>query len=125
MARATIAQKTARLERARLAIEQFVACGGDIRSPEAAPLGVELAYAFDDLGREFGWRLLVPTEATKKLDANHYARCPECGYKVFFFSGKDGQFMSDEKTFAHDDEISLKCPTHGAFEVEARQFIKG
>ena len=41
--------KTARLERAGKAAEAFVAAGGDLKSKEAVPLGVELINAFNDV----------------------------------------------------------------------------
>src|SRR3954471_14536626 len=46
-----IRQKTARLESARVKIQQFVANGGDLQSSAAVPLGLELIEAFSDLAK--------------------------------------------------------------------------
>jgi hypothetical protein len=54
--------KSKRLENARVAVEQFVAAGGDLKSSEAVPLGVEMIHAFNDLSTEFGNQIL------KKID---------------------------------------------------------
>jgi hypothetical protein len=57
---ATIQEKTARLETARKKVEAFVAAGGDLKSPEAVPLGLELLQAFDEVAKEFGPGILKP-----------------------------------------------------------------
>jgi hypothetical protein len=57
---ATIQQKTARLEAARKAVEAFVAAGGDLKSKEAVPLGLELVSAFNEVAKEFGQEILKP-----------------------------------------------------------------
>ena len=62
----TIQEKTARLEAARIKVEEFVAAGGDLKSPAAAPLGLELIKAADELGREFGHEILKPVDGFKQ-----------------------------------------------------------
>ena len=57
---AAIHQKAARLEAARTKLQQFMDGGGNLKSPEAAPLGVEFLHAYDDLAREFGYEILKP-----------------------------------------------------------------
>jgi hypothetical protein len=39
--------KTDRLERARIKAEEFVAAGGDLKSEEAVPLGLEMLHAWN------------------------------------------------------------------------------
>jgi hypothetical protein len=46
-------QKTARLEAAKLKVQQFLDNGGDLKSKEVVPIGVEFIEAFNDLAREF------------------------------------------------------------------------
>jgi DNA-directed RNA polymerase subunit RPC12/RpoP len=55
-------QKTARLEAAGRRAEAFVATGGDLKSPEAGPLGVELAEALNEVGKELGYEILKKIE---------------------------------------------------------------
>jgi hypothetical protein len=43
-------------------VEDFVERGGDLKSPEAVPLGMELLRAFDDLAIEFGHGVLKSTK---------------------------------------------------------------
>lgn len=57
---ATIQEKTARLEAARKKVEAFIAAGGDLKSPAAVPVGMELLKAFADLAKEFGYEILKP-----------------------------------------------------------------
>jgi hypothetical protein len=57
---ATIPEKTARLEAARKNVEAFVAKGGDLKSPAAVPVGLELVNAFADLAKDFGYEILKP-----------------------------------------------------------------
>jgi hypothetical protein len=57
--RATIQQKTARLEAVLLKVEAFVAAGGDLKSPAAFLDGWELVDAFAELAGEFGYEVLV------------------------------------------------------------------
>ena len=47
-----IRQKTARLEAARLKVQQFLDNGGDLKSSDAVPVGVELIQAFSELAKE-------------------------------------------------------------------------
>jgi hypothetical protein len=56
------------------------------------------------------------------LGGSANAPCPKCGHIVAFFSGKEGQFMSEVKRFASDTIIPLTCPIHGVFEVPAGCF---
>jgi hypothetical protein len=46
--------KSDRAHAARIKSEAFVAAGGDLRSKEAAPLGLEMIQAWNDLSTEFG-----------------------------------------------------------------------
>jgi hypothetical protein len=57
---ATIQEKSARLEAARKKVEDFVAAGGDLKSKEAVPVGMEFVNAFADLAKEFGYEILKP-----------------------------------------------------------------
>ncbi len=50
--------KTDRLERARVKAEEFVAAGGDLKSKEAVPLGLEMINAFNELSTLFGHPIL-------------------------------------------------------------------
>jgi hypothetical protein len=45
-------EKAARLEAARLKAQQFLDNGGDLKSSEAVPVGVEFIEAFNDLAKE-------------------------------------------------------------------------
>jgi hypothetical protein len=56
------AAKTARLERAGKAAEAFVAAGGDLKSKEAVPLGMELINAFNEVSTLFGHPILKPID---------------------------------------------------------------
>ena len=53
----TILEKTARLESLKEKVQRFVDSGGDLKSPEAVPLGVEFVQAYSDLAREFGGQI--------------------------------------------------------------------
>jgi hypothetical protein len=57
--RATIQQKTARLEAVLLKVEAFVAAGGDLKSPAAFLDGWELVDAFAELAEEFDYEVLI------------------------------------------------------------------
>ena len=57
---ATIKEKSARLEAAREKVEAFVAAGGDLKSKEAVPVGLELVEACADLAKDFGYEILKP-----------------------------------------------------------------
>jgi len=50
----SVEEKSARLESARAKLEKFQNDGGDLKSPEAAPLGIEFLHAFADLAKEVG-----------------------------------------------------------------------
>lgn len=55
---ATIQEKTARLRAACEKVEAFLAAGGDLRSPETAPLGMELVLAANEVGEDLGYNIL-------------------------------------------------------------------
>jgi hypothetical protein len=57
---ATTEEKTARLATARKKLEAFVAAGGDLKSYEAVPAGMEFVNAFADLAKDFGYEILKP-----------------------------------------------------------------
>ncbi len=59
---ATLKEKTERLRVAREKVEAFVAAGGDIKSPEAVPLGMELVLAANEVGIELGYNILKPVK---------------------------------------------------------------
>jgi hypothetical protein len=54
-----IIAKTERLKIAGEKAKAFVAAGGDLKSPEAVPVGMELIHAFNDLSTEFGHAILT------------------------------------------------------------------
>jgi hypothetical protein len=57
---ATIQEKTARLEAARKKVEAFVSAGGDLKSPEAVPVGLEIVNACADIAKDFGYEIIRP-----------------------------------------------------------------
>jgi hypothetical protein len=61
---ATVQEKLAWLEAITVRVQQFVKEGGDLRSVEAAPLGMALFYALNDLTREFGVQAVRPYSAS-------------------------------------------------------------
>jgi hypothetical protein len=65
----TMKEKTARLKAATEKVQEFVNKGGDIKSPEAAPLGVELMLAANEVGKDLGYELLK-----KKDDAPQFIK---------------------------------------------------
>ena len=46
--------KIDRVHKARMNAEQFIDAGGDLKSQEAGPIGMELIRATNDLAAEFG-----------------------------------------------------------------------
>ena len=56
----TIQEKTARLKAANIKAAELVAAGGDSRSAEAVPVGLELISACSDLAKDFGYEILQP-----------------------------------------------------------------
>jgi hypothetical protein len=54
--------KTDRLEKARIKAEEFIAAGGDLKSKEAVPLGVEMFHAWNELATLFGHPILKPLD---------------------------------------------------------------
>jgi hypothetical protein len=65
----TIETKTARLESVKKKVKQFVDSGGDLKSSEAVPLGVEFLQAYDALAREFGYQILKPIKDEKTAES--------------------------------------------------------
>jgi hypothetical protein len=57
---ATIEEKLARLDTMRQSIVSFVLQGGDLKSRDAAPLGVEFIDAFNDVAIELGYQPVKP-----------------------------------------------------------------
>jgi hypothetical protein len=51
---ATVQEKLAWLDAITKRVQQFLSEGGDLRSMEAAPLGMALFHALNDLTKEFG-----------------------------------------------------------------------
>jgi hypothetical protein len=64
---ASIQEKLAWLEAITQRIQQFVDDGGDLRSVAAAPLGMALFHALQDLGKEFG---VEPPDASRRHAAS-------------------------------------------------------
>jgi hypothetical protein len=58
----TLKEKTARLKAATEKVQEFVNRGGDIKSPEAAPLGMELILAANEVGKDLGYEILKKKE---------------------------------------------------------------
>jgi hypothetical protein len=65
----TIETRTARLESVKEKVKQFVDNGGDLKSPEAVPLGVDFIRAYDDLAKEFGYQILKPIKDEKTTES--------------------------------------------------------
>ena len=80
----TIEEKTARLESAKEKIKHFVDGGGNLKSPEAAPLGLEFIQAYDDLAKEFGYEILKPTKKEETPESQN----TEVLLKLFTFDKK-------------------------------------
>jgi hypothetical protein len=58
---ATLEDKTARLKAANEKVQDFVNKGGDLQSPEAAKLGMELVLAGNEVGKALGYKpIIVP-----------------------------------------------------------------
>ena len=55
---ATIQAKTSRLKAVRKKVEAFVAAGGDLKSADAVPLGIEFMDACADLAEDFGYEIV-------------------------------------------------------------------
>jgi hypothetical protein len=64
---ASVQEKLAWLEAITQRIEQFVDDGGDLRSVAAAPLGMALFHALQDLGKEFA---VEPPDSSKRPAAS-------------------------------------------------------
>ncbi len=80
----TIEAKTARLESVKEKVRQFVDSGGDLKSSEAVPLGVELLQTYDALAREFGYQILKPIKDEKTTESPN----TEALLKLFAFDKK-------------------------------------
>jgi hypothetical protein len=55
---ATIKEKSAQLVRATKRVYDFVEKGGDIKSPEAVPVALEMVERYADLAKDFGDQIL-------------------------------------------------------------------
>ena len=86
--RQTIEEKTARLESAKEKVKQFVDSGGDLKSPEALPLGVEFIEAYDDLAKEFGYEILKPIEKEETTESQTELQNTEALLNLFDFDKK-------------------------------------
>ena len=64
----------------------------------------------------------LPRTLTVTLGGAANAPCPECGRRFAFFDGKQGDFISETKTFTLDTVVVLHCPVHGDFIVRAGDF---
>ncbi len=60
---ATLQKKTERLRLAKERAEAFIAAGGDMKSPEAVPLGMELALAANEVAKDLGYNILSEKRA--------------------------------------------------------------
>jgi uncharacterized protein with NRDE domain len=58
--------KVNRAHAARMKAEEFVVAGGDLRSEEAAPLGVEMLAAWNELATEFAHPILKTSKIEVK-----------------------------------------------------------
>jgi hypothetical protein len=54
----TLQEKSAHLEEVKKRVEAYAASGGDLKSKDAVPLGIEFVTAFDAVAREFGYEIL-------------------------------------------------------------------
>jgi hypothetical protein len=52
------------LEAAVKKAENFVAAGGDVKSPAAAPVWMNLLGAFETVARQFGYEIAKPVESS-------------------------------------------------------------
>jgi hypothetical protein len=83
--------KIERVHAARMKVEVFVAAGGDLKSTEAGPIGLELKRSYNDLCKEFGQprSLMMVTskeELRAKIERAHAARM---NVEVFVAAGGD------------------------------------
>lgn len=82
--RQAIEEKTARLESVKEKVKQFVDSGGDLKSPEAVPLGVEFIQAFADLAKEVGPENPEPIQKEEAAES----KSMEAFLKLFTFDKK-------------------------------------
>jgi hypothetical protein len=88
--------KIGRVHAARMKVEVFVAAGGDLKSAEAAPIGVELTRSYDDLCKEFGQpRSLMMVTSKEELQAK-IGRVHAARMKVEVFVAAGGDLKSAE-----------------------------
>ena len=74
---ATVQEKLAWLEAITTRVQQFLEEGGDLRSIEAAPLGMALFHALNDLTREFGVEAPKPFRAgADSIPLHSASSCP-------------------------------------------------
>jgi hypothetical protein len=59
---ASTRQKVKRLEATTQKVEAFVAAGGDLESPAATPVWMDLMAAFEDIANEFGYEIAKPVK---------------------------------------------------------------
>jgi hypothetical protein len=71
----SIRQKLKRLVATTQKVEAFAAAGGDLKSPAAAHVWMELMSAFESIAREFGYEIAKP--AKKQIATN-----PEPGSQI-------------------------------------------
>jgi hypothetical protein len=74
----TIQEKTTRLAAAREKVRRFVDGGGDLKSAEAVPVGMEFIEAFAELAKEFG----------PEVDETSDSQNTEAFLKLFTFEKK-------------------------------------
>jgi len=80
----TILEKTARLESLREKIQRFMDGGGDLKSPEAVPMGLEFIQAYLDLAKEVGRENPQPDKQEETTGPNTI----EAFLKMFAFGKK-------------------------------------
>jgi hypothetical protein len=59
---ASIRQKLKRLEATIQKVDEFVAAGGDLKSPAAAPVWMNLMGAFERVAEAFGYEIAKPAK---------------------------------------------------------------
>ena len=59
---ASVRQKLKRLEASVQKADDFVAAGGDLKSPAAAPVWMNLMGAFERVAEAFGYEILKPVK---------------------------------------------------------------